>query len=396
MLGRGGFADLSELRESLPAEDRPPFVLFLIDRWDGFVSTLGEVDNGVLTDQVMSLLRDGTAAGVHVVVSGDRQLVLGRMSTLVENRLVLRLADRSDYSTVGISTREVPDALPDGRALTPDPTTESQVAVLSADVSGAGQNAALRQITERHLDRDDDTPAILRPFRLEEMPSIAPYDEGVRDRLAAAAGAIREGFVPLGLGGDDLDLVGLDLSGSAVAVVAGPPKAGKTTLLRFVVRAAQSAGLPVLGLSPGESALSADLEQVEALVRTGSTDEEALVERLRVLGEGALIVVDDADQLKESPLSSALLAMVQQARSKSWRIVVAGSVAELSSGYSGWAYEARKSRQGLLLSPQTMGDGDVYSVRLMRSALMPKVLAGRGLVVDAGGGQQLVQVPQIA
>ena len=40
-----------------------------------------------------------------------------------------------------------------------------------------------------------------------------------------------------------------------------------------------------------------------------------------------------------------------------------------------------------------MGDGDLYSVRLMRSALMPRVHPGRGLVVDAGGGQGSVQVP---
>ena len=66
--------------------------------------------------------------------------------------------------------------------------------------------------------------------------------------------------------------------------------------------------------------------------------------------------------------------------------MLAGTVAELGSGYSGWTYEARKSRQGLLLSPQAMGDGDLYSVRLMRSALMPRVHPGRGLVVDAGGG----------
>ena len=193
----------------------------LIDRWDGFLSTLGEVDGGVMTDQVMTLLRDGTAAGVHVVVSGDRQLVLGRMSTLVENRLVLRLADRTDFSTVGIPTREVPEHLPEGRALTPDPTRELQVAVLSADTSGAGQNAALREIAERRRERDEATPAHLRPFRLEEMPAVAPYDDRVRDLLAEAAPSVAGGFVPLGLGGDDLGLVGLDLSGSPVAIVAG-------------------------------------------------------------------------------------------------------------------------------------------------------------------------------
>jgi S-DNA-T family DNA segregation ATPase FtsK/SpoIIIE len=394
-LGAGGYADLTELRAALPADERPPYVLVLVDRWDGFASTLGEVDGGVMTDRVMTLLRDGTAAGVHVVVSGDRQLVLGRMSTLVESRLVLRLADRTDYGTVGIPTRDVPDTLVDGRALSPDPLVESQVAVLSADVSGAGQNAALRQVAERHAERDAGTPASLRPFRLEEMPALVRLDDSVRERLAAAAERVREGWVPLGIGGDELELLGLDLSGSAVAIVAGPPKAGKTTALRFAVRAALEAGLPVLGLCPADNALAADLAALDeqVLLRTGEVDEEALVARLRSLGPGAVVVVDDADQLKEGPLAAPLTALVQQARGKAWRVLVAGSVTELGTGYSGWAYEARKSRQGLLLSPQAMGDGDVYSVRLVRSSLMAKVHPGRGLVIDAGGGQQPVQVP---
>jgi S-DNA-T family DNA segregation ATPase FtsK/SpoIIIE len=319
------------------------------------------------------------------------------MSTLVEARLVLRLADRTDFGTVGIPTREVPETLVDGRALTPDPVVESQVAVLARDISGAGQNDALRAIAARHADRDDATPPTLRPFRLEEMPAVAPLDDAMLTRLTQTAGAIRDGWVPLGVGGDDLDLVGLDLSGSAVAVVAGPPKAGKTTALRFAVRAALAAGVPVLGICPGDTELSAELAAIDggaALLRTAETDEATVVERLHSLGEGALVVVDDADLLKDSPLSGALTALVQQARGKHWRVLVAGSVAELGSGYGGWTYEARKSRQGLLLSPQTMGDGDVYSVRLVRSSLMPRVHPGRGLVVDAGGGQQLVQVPR--
>ena len=76
-------------------------------------------------------------------------------------------------------------------------------------------------------------------------------------------------------------------------------------------------------------------------------------------------------------------------------MLVAGATAEVGAGYSGWVYEARKSRQGLLLSPQGMGDGDIFSVRLMRSSLMQRVHPGRGLVIDPGGSQALAQVPLI-
>ena len=193
-LGRGGFADLAELR-GRPARGGAAAVRRAPARpLDGFTYSLGEVDGGRMTEQVMRLLRDGTSVGLHLVVSGDRSLVTGRMSTLVENRVVLRLADRGDYSVVGVPTREVPDTLPDGRALTPDPVVEGQVAVLAADLSGAGQNDAVRAIARRHAERDAATPAGLRPFRLEELPASLPLDDALRARVGEAVAAATPGW----------------------------------------------------------------------------------------------------------------------------------------------------------------------------------------------------------
>jgi S-DNA-T family DNA segregation ATPase FtsK/SpoIIIE len=149
----------------------------------------------------------------------------------------------------------------------------------------------------------------------------------------------------------------------------------------------------VLAVCPLPNALSRDLGP-DALLADG-LEEETLVARFRQLPEGAVVLVDDAELLKEGPLAQALLAMVQQARGKRWRVLVAGATAEVGAGYSGWVYEARKSRQGLLLSPQGMADGDIFSVRLMRSSLMPRVHPGRGLTIDPGGSQTLVQVPLV-
>ena len=156
------------------------------------------------------------------------------MSTLVENRLVLRLSDRSDFGAVGIPVKLVPDTLVDGRALTPDPVVELQVAVLADDISGAGQNAALREIAARHADRDGAAPRHLRPFRLEEMPSVAPLDERwSAPPCARRASGSPRGGCPWVWVATISTRSGLDLSGSAVAVLAGPPKSGRTNLLRF-------------------------------------------------------------------------------------------------------------------------------------------------------------------
>ena len=183
---------------------------------------------------------------------------------------MLRLADRGDYSVVGVPTREVPDTLPDGRALTPDPVGDARL--LAADLSGAGQNDAVRAIARRHAERDAATPAGLRPFRLEEFPASLPLDDALRARVGEAVAAATPGWTPLGVGGDDLRPLGLDLSATPVALVAGPPKSGRTNLLRFAVRAALDAGRPVLGLCPVDNALwrDLDLHVVRACAPTGS------------------------------------------------------------------------------------------------------------------------------
>ena len=217
--------------------------------------------------------------------------------------------------------------------------------MLAADLSGAGQNDAVRAIARRHAERDAATPAGLRPFRLEELPASLPLDDALRAREAVAAatpGPARRGRRRPPAAGP--------------RPVRDPGRAGGRTAevrahepARFAVRAALDAGRPVLGLCPVDNALWRDLDLHGAGLRTDGLAGGAR-RPAPGLEAGTLVVVDDADLLKEGPLAPALLALVQQARGKGWRLVVAGSTAEIGSGYGGWVYELRKARQGLLLS----------------------------------------------
>nr|WP_284289934.1 hypothetical protein [Angustibacter aerolatus] len=86
---------------------------------------------------------------------------------------------------------------------------------------------------------------------------------------------------------------------------------------------------------------------------------------------------------------------MRQARDKAWGVVVAGLNTDLGSGLSGWMYEARRGRQGLLLSPQSIVEGETVGVRLTRSMVSPRVVPGRGLLAGTGGDPVLVQVPWV-
>lgn len=389
VLGAAGYADIDEQRRAVPADERLPYVVLVLDRWEGFVSDLAEVDMGSLNDRIMSLLREGASVGVQVVMSGDRTLLAGRIASMVESRFVLRLPDRSDFTSAGLRPKEVPEHLRDGRGLWAETGIEGQVATLGADASGAAQSDAVRRLAEELTARFPvaELPAHLRPFRLDALPaeiSAADALDGV--------GAL-PGRVPLAVGGDDLALIDAEATASPV-LVAGPPRSGRTNTLAFLLSHADGVGRPVLGFTPIENSLTALLGD-RAVVGTDA-DPDEVVTRLRALDDGALVLVDDGESLREGPLAPVMAAIVRQARDKAFSVVIAGGTSELGSGFSGWLAEARKGRKGIILSPQEALSGDLFGGRIARTSLVRRIQPGRGVYFPGDGDQLLVQVPLVA
>jgi DNA segregation ATPase FtsK/SpoIIIE, S-DNA-T family len=87
LLAAGGCAQIAEQRAAAGAGDRLPHVLVLLDRWEGFVTTLGEAGGGALTDVITRILAEGASAGIHLVMTGDRSLLAGRIAALCEDKL---------------------------------------------------------------------------------------------------------------------------------------------------------------------------------------------------------------------------------------------------------------------------------------------------------------------
>ena len=83
---------------------------------------------------------------MHLVMTGDRSLLAGRISALCEEKLVFKLAEKDDYALAGLRPRDMPDEMPPGRAFRTGSGVEVQVALLAPDASGQGQAAALREI----------------------------------------------------------------------------------------------------------------------------------------------------------------------------------------------------------------------------------------------------------
>ncbi len=390
VLGRSGYADVDEQRRAAAPDDRLPYVVLLVDRWEGFVSDLGEVDTGRLTDQVLTLLREGASAGVQLVVTGDRSLLSGRISTVVEHKLVLRLPDRGDYATAGLRPKDLPDEVPDGRGFWADSGTEARVAVLGTDTAGAAQSELLRELGRRLAEAERGlapAPAHLRPVGLAQLPSTIAADE-----VLGQAPPYAPTMVPLAVGGDRLELLVVEATATP-ALVVGQPRTGRTSTLCFAAAHAIRTGRPVLAFTPVANALTR-LVGTAAVLGTDASPEE-VVGRLRDLPDGALVLVDDAELLRDGPLAPVLTAVIRQGRERGFAMVVAGGVSELSGGFSGWVVEARKGRKGLLLSPQESLQADVFGARVSRTSLVSRVTPGRGVLFAGDGGQVGVQVPLV-
>lgn len=392
VLAAGGYAGVTEQRQSVPATERLPHIVLLLDRWEGFLTSLGELDGGAMVDQVTLLLREGASLGIHLVVTGDRQLLSSRIGTLVEDKLVLRLSDRSDYSYAGLNAKNLPETVGDGRAFTSDSGIETQIALLAEDPSGQSQSAALGRLAELATRRDASVPRARRPFRLDVLPAKLPFEDAwnLRDTERDDLWAM------VGVGGDELLAMGPDLDrGTGTFLLAGPPKSGKSTVLLTMARSIARQGGEVVVLAPRQSPLRelAGETGIIAVIDDAEVSAERLEELLPPSAARRVLIVDDAELVKDTDAKPWFQAYVRSCADRAQAIIAGGTLGEIANGLTGWQVDMKRSRRGALLSPSSTMDGDLFGSRIPRSALSEQVQPGKAILNLGGGELVTVQVP---
>ncbi|MBY6307359.1 FtsK/SpoIIIE domain-containing protein [Streptomyces clavuligerus] len=387
--------NLTELRATLPAAERPPHIFVLIDGYDALNVLISEYDNGRLLNDLITLLREGAAAGVHIVATSERSLHSGRLATLNSDRLLLRLSDRTDYSVAGIDGRRVPADIPPGRGWRTANGAETQVALLAPGSTGQEQAEALRAIGRTATARDSAVPPVRRPFRIGVLPARVDFKEAYEK---VPAGRRRPLWGLIGLGGDDIAPVGADFTDkSPTFVVAGPPGTGRSTALACLSVSLLAGGTGIVAITPRESPLRALHQHPRARVlATAGPSAEELREAIGAVGGPAVVVIDDADLLEEYTSADPLLKEVIAAgRDRGLGLACAGTAEKINHAIGGWLAEARNGRKGLLLSPQSMAEGDFIGGRLAHNLLRVNRPPGRGYTTDPESGALItVLVPE--
>ena len=393
LLAESGYADVAEQRAGAPdPQTRLPFLVLLVDRWEGFVSSFDDIDTGRLTDMFLRLLREGPGAGLRVVVTGDRSLLIGKVASAVEDRLVLRLADRADYSLAGLSVRQLPDAIEPGRAFRAETMGEVQLALLGNDPSGAGQAAELQALFETWAARQA-LPSYRLPFRVDVMPARVSWREA--QERAEGPRPFSPLWAVVGIGGDELTPYAVDLDATGPAfVIGGPARSGRsTTLLSMAHSFLDGGGASLVVLAPRPSPLRglAGTPGVMRVLTSSDPDPADLASTLNDVVGPLVMLVDDAELLHPSDAQPLLQQVLRDGRDLTHAMVLAGTTEELLAAFRGFTADARKSRNGLLLSPEAHTQGELLGLRLPRSAVFTGP-PGRGLL-STGGQLTLVQVP---
>ncbi|MFI0937798.1 FtsK/SpoIIIE domain-containing protein [Streptomyces sp. NPDC021020] len=396
MLALRGASSAAEQRAmAATPEERLPWMVLLLDSWEGYVSTFESYNYGKLVEAANRLFREGAAAGLKIVMTADRSGFSGQISSVFADKLILRMADPNDYANGGLAVREIPKSMPSGRALRPTDhgVQESQVALLAEEPSGQAQVEALQRIAREAVELHRGAGRFNRPMRVDALPPRITVSEAL---------ALDPEFAPpsplwalLGVGGDELQPVGIDLRESGPGfVIAGPPKSGRSTALIAAARSVTAAGVPVVLVSPRRSPLRELAGEPGVLgLLTGEATGEELRELTDLAGAGApyVVVVDDGELIYDTPLDSALETVVKSGLDGEHGLIAAGSADQMGSQYRGFLVEARRSRSGLLLSPQGASEGDLFSVRLPRDVGGGPV--GRGVLIRGG---EMVQVQGVA
>jgi DNA segregation ATPase FtsK/SpoIIIE, S-DNA-T family len=391
LLADGGFASVGEQRATASAQDRLPYLILLLDGWEEFNASLGQLEGNRLAVSLTKLATQGTGAGLRVIATGGLA-ALGKLSSSFPKRIVLRLSGLNDLVGLGVPKGAMPADPGPGRGVLLPSATEVQLSYVGSDPSGPAQTAALSDLIETARIRFPAPMSV--PLRVDLLPARISLSKALALPGWPGRGALQP---VLAVGGDDLGWYGPDLARYPGFAIAGPALSGKSTALMVLAESLLTAGSAVLGLAPRESALRQldGRDGVVAVLKEDNPDPATLVECFKSADGPLAVLVDDADLLIGHQSTEEILSQVLAiARDRGGALVVASSAAQLGRPTRNFLTAVPQlTRCGLLLTPEDKGQALLFGARLPGNSVFTKP-AGRGFLVQANQAV-LVQVPRV-
>lgn len=371
---------VSSLAEAQQSGTPVPVIVVALDGWEGFTALSDDYDAGRSVEALLRLCRDGAAAGITVLIGGDRAMLGLRVAPALSRKLLLALIDRGDYASAGLSLASLPARFEPGRAVSADDGREIQLALLTADADPGAQQAVVRQLSRAGsvteagpAIRIRSLPVSVRQADLTAREPNNPKGAGDLDRSQDHAVG-RPGDCLLGVGGDDAQPVWAELFvDHARFLIAGPPLSGRSTAAVVIARQALAAGLAMLVAAPLRSPLAAWAVRrgIDVLTPDAPPGADGACDAFT----GQLVLIDDAERFSDTASGSFLTDVATSHRAA---VIAATRSDDVAMSFRGPAVAVRRRRTGLLLQPSP-ADGELLGVRVGLHRLAP--VPGRGLLV---------------
>jgi len=328
---------------------------------------------------VQQLITEGRQLGIHVAITADRPgSVPSSISSSIQRRVILRLAEDSAYSLLDAPGDILSAASPPGRAILDG--FETQIALVGTGTSVVEQSDAIKGIAEASI-RAGRAPAT--------EVGVMPTAIALRSLPSAVAG-----LPVLGLSEDSLQPVGFDPSGTLL--VAGPPSSGRSTAVRSLVesllRVDPKASIYYFGnarsLLPSTlkwAGLATTVDDAVALAK----DVTALVSDAKHRSKIAIVIEGISDFLS-TPADGALVELIKSVKRSNHLLI---AEAESANWGSSWPLlsEVKNGRRGLLLQPENLEGETLLKISLPRGT-RGEFPPGRGYFVERGKFAR-VQIP---
>ncbi|WP_309233300.1 FtsK/SpoIIIE domain-containing protein [Pseudarthrobacter sp. AB1] len=348
------------LRLGRPAADNDIPLVLVIAGWGSWLSALRAGPLAWAEDVLHDVVRDGSRAGITVIISGQRELVTSRFFAAIPNRVYFPTGSSDDSR---IAWPKLPPTAPAvGRSVAVGALSGGRTAVCQFYTAAGAEDAdpGIAHAPELSLRR--------RPFRVEPLPAVVSAAQ-ILNRAAPQLPAQLKGRIPLGqrvlrigVGGDELQPISVRAPAGGVLAVLGGPSSGKSSFLRLLPKINPEAGpwlMPEQDTDPG-AYWSGILRQATA----GGLERNSVA------------LVDDADLL------------LQDVTRDLADLNTFGITVVMTAGYSPilaqrvpLALQARNLGCGILIAPRTFLDGDLLGVRFEAE---PNPPPGRSILIQNG------------
>jgi S-DNA-T family DNA segregation ATPase FtsK/SpoIIIE len=336
-------------------------IVVLIDNIAAMRAEFGDAEGLDLMDDLGRVYADGADVGIRFAVAADRlNAVHGSWSSVTQQKWLFRLPDPHDYAAAGLTRKHTPQAVP-GRAVMSPEGLQVQVARPRPSVADAVASIAARWGRE--------------PGRARGIGALPSQVE-----LASLKGSTELSGEPwrirIGVRESDLEVAELVLYEGEHALVAGPPRSGKSSTLWTIASSMRA----------GRGSPLSDCPALDRYAGAGG-EASALFSTLRVAPGPVVLFVDDAEGFED--VDEAIQGLLSGGR-PDLHVVAAGRSDALRSLYRHWTQTVRRSKNGLLLRPNIDMDGELAGVTLPRRSPVPFVV-GRGYLAQ-NGELEIVQV----